>query len=390
VSPATAPGVGHEHLVEFYETEDFLVKTVADFISPPLHRDDAAVVAATAEHLAAFAAAIRREGVDLDAAVEDGRYVTVDADELLGAFMIDGTPDPALFRDTVGPLLDRLTANGRAVWVYGEMVAQLLAAGDISSTIALEDLWNDLARVRDFSLLCAYPMLGFDDHAGATFRKICGQHTTVIPADSYSLLRTPDEQHRVIAELQRDSVELARLREEHQALVQLSSVDALTGLANRSAFDAHLQREWDISQRHRIDSFVVFADLDGFKEINDSLGHAAGDEGLRQFAVALRLTVRSADIPARLGGDEFGVLLIRCDEAAAHRFGARLNRVLAEQLSPEFRPLRVSIGCASLLRFASSEKALWSADMAMLAQKRSERDAGADNPSSRPGVLVRR
>ncbi len=307
--------------------------------------------------------------------------------QLLGAFMIDGTPDPTRFADTVGPLLDRLAADGRAVWVYGEMVAQLWAAGDVSSTIALEDLWNELARVRDFSLLCAYPMLGFDDHAGATFRKICGQHTTVIPADSYSLLRTPDEQHRIIAELQQGSVELARLRQDHETLVQLSSVDALTGLANRPAFDSDLQREWDISQRHRIDSFVVFADLDGFKEINDSLGHAAGDACLRQFAAALRMTVRSVDIPARLGGDEFGVLLIRCDETAAHGFGARLHRVLAEQLSPEFCPLRVSIGYASLLRFTSSEEALCSADMAMLAQKRSERNAGADHPSSRPGVL---
>jgi hypothetical protein len=250
-SVTTAPPAGHDHQVEFYETEDFLVRTVADFISPRLRRHDAAVVVATAGHRDAFAAAIRRAGVDLDAAVKAGRYVALDADELLSAFMIDGTPDPARFADTVGPLLDRLARDGRAVSVYGEMVAQLWAAGDVCSTIALEDLWNDLARVREFSLLCAYPMLGFADHASATFRQICRQHTTVIPAESYSLLSAPDEQQRIIAELQQSSVELARLRQEHDTLVQLSSVDPLTGLANRAAFDAHLQREWGIAQRHQ-------------------------------------------------------------------------------------------------------------------------------------------
>ena len=113
-------------------------------------------------------------------------------------------------------------------------------------------------------------------------------------------------------------------------LAELAYVDSLTKLGNRRAFDLHLEREWALTLRDGIDSFVVVADLDGFKALNDSRGHAAGDLVLRQFAGALRMAARSTDILARIGGDEFGVLLIRCDERAAHSFKVRLREAMAE------------------------------------------------------------
>lgn len=366
---------GHEHLVEFYETDAFLVDTVAGFIGPALRERDAAIVVATAEHRDAFAAAIRAEGIDLAAAVEDGCYVALDAVELLSTFMVDGAPDPVRFRDAVGSVMDRAGANGRKVKVYGEMVAQLWADGDVASTIALEDLWNDLAAVRSFSLLCAYPAGAFDDDACAAFKQICAQHTTVIPTQSQSLLSAADEQQRTIAELQLQTaalrVALDRLRQEHENLAELAYVDPLTGLANRRAFDMHLQREWGLALRDGIDSFVVVADIDGLKELNDTRGHAVGDDALCQFAKALQLAARSTDIQARIGGDEFGVLLVRCDERAAHSFSVRLRDAMAEQIGPRLGPLSVSLAHASLLQSTSAGKALEHADLAMLAKKRS-------------------
>ncbi|MEY2517258.1 MAG: hypothetical protein QOJ89_4616, partial [bacterium] len=164
-TPSTTAGNGcadgaHEHLVEFYETDEFLVDTVCEFIAPALRGDDAAIIVATAEHRAAFAAGLAASGIDVDAAAMAGRYLTFDAAELLDAFMVGDAPDPAIFRREIGSVIDRASAGGRRVRVYGEMVALLWADGDIASTIALEDLWNDLGEARSFSLFCAYPMQG--------------------------------------------------------------------------------------------------------------------------------------------------------------------------------------------------------------------------------------
>ena len=140
----------HEHVVEFYETEAFLVETVTDFVGPGLHVGGAAVVVATAAHRYAFEQALRHNGVDVDHAVDADRYLAFDAAELLGRFIVDGRPDPERFRQIVGAVLDRASAGNRRVRVYGEMVALLWAAGHQAPAIALERLWNDLAATHDF------------------------------------------------------------------------------------------------------------------------------------------------------------------------------------------------------------------------------------------------
>ena len=181
-TPPRGAAVEHEHFVEFYETTAFLIGTVADFLVPALRAGDSAIVVATAEHRAAFAAAISAEHIDLDLATRDGRYQALDAAEVLATFMDDAGPDPVRFEQTAGALIDRAAAGGRRVKVYGEMVALLWADGDVRSTIALEDLWNDLAVARSFALLCAYPMQDFDDDARAAFKHICKQHSDVVCA----------------------------------------------------------------------------------------------------------------------------------------------------------------------------------------------------------------
>jgi hypothetical protein len=173
----------HDHAVEFYETDGFLVETVADFIVPALRGSGSAIVVATAEHRVAFTAALVAAGVDVDAASRAMRYQEFDAAHLLSTFMLDGAPDPARFRDVIGSVIDRASAGGREVRVYGEMVALLWADGDVTSTIAVEDLWNDLAVGRQFALLCAYPVQGFDDRSRAVFEDIRGRHSSVGSAD---------------------------------------------------------------------------------------------------------------------------------------------------------------------------------------------------------------
>jgi hypothetical protein len=170
---------GHEHLVEFYETEEFLVASVADYVAPALLGEDAAIVVATPEHREAFADALATHGVDVEEAAREGRYLAIDAAGLLSMFMLDGAPDRDRFQGVVTPLIARAATGEREVRVYGEMVALLWLAGDVTSTIALEDLWNELAGICEFSLFCGYPISSFDVQSRALFAHICGQHSSV-------------------------------------------------------------------------------------------------------------------------------------------------------------------------------------------------------------------
>lgn len=220
-SPGRAHDAGsggrHDHLVGFYETEAFLVDTVCSFLTPTLHDGDVAIVVATAVHRQLFEAALGGAGIEVGAAIDDGRYLPFDAETVLARFMLDGRPDPTRFHATIGPLLAAAREGGRRVHVYGEMVALLLEGGDGASAVALEDLWNDLAEIHPFVLLCAYPMRAFEDEANtAVFTRICEQHGTVIPSEGYSLLVDPRQRLRAIAQLQQQVAvlgpEVERLR----------------------------------------------------------------------------------------------------------------------------------------------------------------------------------
>ena len=92
---------------------------------------------------------------------------------------------------------------------YGEMVALLWEDGNIPAALALEDLWNELAATHEFALLCAYPLSAFtDDATAAAFERVCDQHSTVIPSESYTLLSGVDAKRREVARLQRENAVL--------------------------------------------------------------------------------------------------------------------------------------------------------------------------------------
>jgi signal transduction histidine kinase len=205
------PLTAHDHQVALYETDQRLVEVVSDF----LHGSDAAVVIATPEHCAQLTAALERAGMDVDAAVADGRLLVLDASETLTRFIDGDRPDPVRFAAVTGDMLDRLSKGGtRSVRAYGEMVAVLWSRGLIEAAIALEDLWNALAETHSFSLLCAYPTAVFDRDAGTeSFRTVCAQHTRVIPGERASWL--DDAMARTLLERKQRDAESAvtRLRE---------------------------------------------------------------------------------------------------------------------------------------------------------------------------------
>lgn len=136
---------------------------------------------------------------------------------------------------------------------------------------------------------------------------------------------------------------LSRLLEEEQ---QLARTDALTGLPNSRAFRESLHRAIARSRRHRSPLAVACFDLDNFKVLNDTQGHAGGDRALRAAAAALTRVARTADIAARIGGDEFAVLLHDCDEPSAHAVGGRMLKEVTSVMERINAGVGASVGVA--------------------------------------------
>jgi diguanylate cyclase (GGDEF)-like protein len=117
----------------------------------------------------------------------------------------------------------------------------------------------------------------------------------------------------------------ARLRENERQLQALAHTDPLTGLANRLLLDARLEQSMQHARRSHGQIALLLVDLDEFKSINDSRGHAIGDEVLRATAERLRAAVREVDTVARVGGDEFVVVLTALGGASdAERLAEKL------------------------------------------------------------------
>jgi diguanylate cyclase (GGDEF)-like protein len=155
----------------------------------------------------------------------------------------------------------------------------------------------------------------------------------------------------------------AWMQELIDALVDLSSRDALTGLANRRAFELALAREVDRVARSGEPALLLTLDIDHFKNVNDSWGHAAGDLVLRAVAAALLDSVRPMDLVARVGGEEFAIVLPNCattfGEAVAERVRRRIERIPVMIGPSQQISVSVSIGGAFAPQWVRSTPALW-------------------------------
>ena len=162
----------------------------------------------------------------------------------------------------------------------------------------------------------------------------------------------------------------AQLRYERD-LHALALVDDLTGLQNRRAFSLFAEQELARARRHGRTPVVVFADLDGLKQINDQHGHAAGDAAIRLVANALRSIFRETDIVARWSGDEFVALMVDGSQEASQLIASRLDAAIAVQ-SPQGLPYVVtaSVGASPLDPALPLRDAMERADAELYAQKK--------------------
>ena len=162
-----------------------------------------------------------------------------------------------------------------------------------------------------------------------------------------------------------------------ERLHNAATTDELTGLLNRRALEERLEAEISRSQRHQIKTSIVLLDLDRFKLINDTLGHAAGDRYLVLIGQALAHHVRALDVVGRYGGDEFLVILPMTSTAEALVFINRLQTGLKELAAqhPQFGLATLSFGIAESPRHGKSPTALLAAaDSALYAAKRGGRN----------------
>jgi MEDS: MEthanogen/methylotroph, DcmR Sensory domain/GAF domain len=247
--PRVAP-VNHE--VQFYEDDAVLLDGLARTIGSALGAGDSAIVIATKSHRNGLIRRLQSRALDLARTAQQGRFVELDAAETLSKFMVNDWPDAARFQSVVGSVVTRANAVALGargyVTAFGEMVALLWKQGRPEAAIRLEQLWNELARTHAFYLHCAYPLADFssDAHASA-FRKICAEHSHVIPGESYTSAINDAERSRVVSLLQQKAQAFQTIAKEKERLAKVIAIHD-QDLNTLHRIFAGLNRQFDSEQ----------------------------------------------------------------------------------------------------------------------------------------------
>jgi len=190
-------------------------------------------------------------------------------------------------------------------------------------------------------------------------------------------LKRRDVSDAALAALERLAAERDGLAEKLAIAEDLADRDTLTPTLNRRAFIRELHRTMSEVERYKTPAAVLYVDLDGFKALNDSYGHAAGDAVLKHVGRLLVDSVRESDAVGRLGGDEFGIILNRANpeeaRAKAQALNAQLNSSTIIHTGQAHR-IAISIGVHALAVAEDPETAIARADEAMYAEKFARRN----------------
>ena len=241
----------------------------------------------------------------------------------------------------------------------------------VSYAVALE---GEQPLLKRFGFDEEAPALLVVDETESTSRRVMAFDAG---ADDYLTLQTPMAElaARLGSALRRQR----QLRTSRDRAMLVAVTDPLTGLYNRAYFHEALGVEFRRAQRYKHPMTLVLLDLDHFKQVNDNLGHTAGDQALREVSLRLRQTARSTDVVARHGGEEFAMILPETDLEhgliAAERFRAAVDGATVEGARGGRRSLTISIGVGCFPVHASSMSELMElTDAALYMAKRTGRN----------------
>jgi len=188
-----------EHTVQLFDSSKSLADSVAQFLVTGLERGENVLFVATPEHRELLTKRLADLGWSVRTLIAANRMVVLDAAQTLDKFMRQDTPSPVAFDEVVGSLVHRL-ANGKRLWIYGEMVDVLAARGNYRAAQQLEETWNALGQRECFTLFCGYASGHFGDPRTAkALAGICAAHDHVHRKSSDILAEFLLNQHDVKA-----------------------------------------------------------------------------------------------------------------------------------------------------------------------------------------------
>ena len=181
------PGLqsARHHEVGFYSDDRSLLDGYTRFVGAVLKSGNAAIVVATELHREKLLARLQAYGLDMSAAIEQGRYIALDNEETVATFMVSDLLDTALFSKVTGDLIARtamsVEGDHARVAACGECAPLLWERGNAEGAVRLERLWDEIARSYGVQVLCGYPQSSFQGGTeGDTFDRICAEHSSVL------------------------------------------------------------------------------------------------------------------------------------------------------------------------------------------------------------------
>jgi diguanylate cyclase (GGDEF)-like protein len=280
-------------------------------------------------------------------------------------------------------LLDALCLAKQYLLVFGgalALIASLTMVLLLQSHLRRFSVAIQRLASGDWGARIAYPARDGFGYLARAFNQMAQQLQQAFEAQEQQreeLLAQNEELERMHAQLQQAHQELATLNAElleaNRALAQAAVTDGLTGLKNHRAFQEALHSAVQMAERLQQPLSLVMFDIDHFKQFNDTFGHPAGDELLRQVAQVLRESARAYDVAARYGGEEFALLLPNTTLEQAVQVAERLRQQIRAIENPH-APVSASFGVATYRRGTPPATLVYEADAALYRAKRSGRD----------------
>jgi DNA-binding NarL/FixJ family response regulator len=174
----------HRHEVQFYSDDAIFLDSFTTFIGSALEAGNAVIVVATDSHRESLLPRLRARGLDIAAAIAEGRFISINNADTLATFMVNDLPNPVRFSKVVGDAFVSAAKGAKGerprVVACGECAPLLWAQGKAEAAIRVEQLWDEIAKEYNVDTLCGYPLSGFErEENSRIFQRICAEHSAV-------------------------------------------------------------------------------------------------------------------------------------------------------------------------------------------------------------------